>query len=106
MFRKTFLAAVALAALLPASGAMAANAWTTTALNFREGPGTQYPVIHSLPHCAALTTYEWQNGWVRADWDGRNGWVSGRHIAETNAHCQPGYRAPAPGTPGTTRRTY
>lgn len=106
MNAKTLLAAAALAALLPASGAMAANAWTTTALNFREGPGTYYPVLHYLPHCAALTTYEWQDGWVRAEWDGRWGWVSGRYVAESNAHCQRAYRAPSHGTAAHTRRTY
>lgn len=103
MIRKTLLAALAVAALTPAGAAMASNAWTTTALNFREGPSTHYPVIAYLPHCAALTTYEWQDGWVRAEWDGQYGWVSGRYIAETNAHCQPGYQAPRAGY---GRRTY
>ena len=106
MTRTPLLATLVAALLLPASGALAANAWTTTALNFRDGPGTHYPVVHYLPHCAALTTYEWQDGWVRAEWDGQYGWVSGRYVVESNTHCQPGYHAPAHGTAGHTRRTY
>ncbi len=113
MLRNALLAAATLITLLPAGAAMASNAWTTTALNFRQGPGTYYPVVHALPYCAALTTYEWQNGWVRAEWDGNYGWVSGRYVSDSNAHCQSGYVAPAPSyqAPATTyhapvRRSY
>ncbi len=48
MFCQTLVATLATLALLPATAAAAQNAWTTTALNFREGPGTYYPVIHYL----------------------------------------------------------
>ena len=106
MLRQPLLATFVAMALVPATPVAAQNAWTTATLTFREGPGTQYPVIHSMPHCAALTTHEGQDGWVRAEWDGQYGWVSGRYVVESNTHCQPGYHAPAHGTAGHTRRTY
>ena len=90
MIRYTLIAATL--ALLPAA-ASATEAWTTAGVNFREGPSTQYAVITSLPRCAVIDTYEWQNGWVRAAWQGHNGWLSGRYVADNNAHCGSGYHA-------------
>ncbi len=92
MLRNALIAATL--ALIPAA-ASAAPAWTTAGVNFRDGPSTYYTVVATLPYCAAIQTYEWQNGWVRAEWQGQWGWVAGNYITESNAHCAPGYQAPA-----------
>ena len=102
MIRTALLAA--LAASTFAGAAAAASGWTTTGLNFRDGPGTQYRSVAYLPHCAELTTYEWQGGWVRAEWQGQYGWVAARYVAENNAHCT-NYGSTGHST-GYTRRTY
>lgn len=85
MFRKIVSAAL-LAAVLPAA-AMAGSSWTTSGVNFRAGPGTYYDVIGYLPHCAKLTTYGYDSGWVEVSWEGQRGWVSGKYLAESNSHC-------------------
>ncbi|MCB6177791.1 SH3 domain-containing protein [Rhodobacter sp. Har01] len=85
MFR-TLATAALIAATLPAA-AMAASHWTTGGVNFRTGPGTYYDVIGYLPKCAALDSYGWQDGWVEISWEGQRGWVSGKYLAESNAHC-------------------
>lgn len=93
MLRHTLLAATL--ALVPVA-ASASDAWTTAGVNFRAGPSTYDPVIATLPYCAAITTYEWRDGWVRAEWQGTHGWLSGRYVADTNAHCNGGYGYQAP----------
>ncbi|PTX01957.1 SH3 domain-containing protein [Pararhodobacter aggregans] len=101
MLRNALIAATL--ALIPAA-ASAADSWTTAGVNFRSGPSAYYPVIATLPHCAAITTYEWQDGWVRAEWQGGYGWLSGRYVSDSNAHCSYGggyghQPAPAPSYP-------
>lgn len=94
MFRQTLLAVFALLPATLASAQSAPNAWATTALNFRDGPNSYANVVAHVPQCAAITTYEWHDGWVRAAWDRQSGWVWGAYLAETNAHCQTGYQPP------------
>ncbi|PWE31066.1 hypothetical protein C4N9_04765 [Pararhodobacter marinus] len=94
MFRNLLIAATL--TLLPAA-ASASEAWTTGGVNFRSGPSTHYAVITTLPRCAVIDTHEWQDGWVRASWQGRYGWLSGRYVSDSNAHCNAGYRPAASG---------
>lgn len=108
MIRHAFIAAAL--TLIPAA-ASASDAWTTAGVNFRDGPSSYYAVIATLPRCAVIQTYEWQSGWVRAEWQGQYGWLSGSYIAESNAHCTyqaPAYQAPAYHAPaqGTAYRRY
>ncbi|WP_370207670.1 SH3 domain-containing protein [Pararhodobacter marinus] len=101
MFRNLLIAATL--TLLPAA-ASASEAWTTGGVNFRSGPSTHYTVITTLPRCAVIHTHEWQDGWVRASWQGRYGWLSGRYVSDSNAHCNAGYRpAPSGGHSGYSR---
>jgi N-acetylmuramoyl-L-alanine amidase len=86
MLRTTILATIA-AIVLPAATALADTSWTTSGVNFRSGPGKYYDVIGYLPKCAKLETYEYQDGWVEISWEGSRGWVSGRYLADSNAHC-------------------
>lgn len=86
MLRTTLLAAIA-AIVLPAATALASTSWTTSGVNFRSGPGSYYDLVGYLPKCAKLVIYEYQDGWVLVDWDGSRGWVSGRYLSDSNAHC-------------------
>ncbi len=85
MLRTALLAALTALALSPAH---ATPAWTTSSLNFREGPGAYYAIIGYLPRCAALTTSEWRDGWVRVVWEGRSGWVNAAQVSQNRAHCR------------------
>ncbi len=58
--------------------------WVTTPLNMRKGPGKEYAVITSLPMAQAVTvTSIASNGWAKVSYDGREGFVSGRYLSET-----------------------
>ena len=55
---------------------------TASRLNARQGPGTNYPPVTSIPKGRRVTLYERApNGWYRIDGpDGGYVWVSGRYI--------------------------
>ncbi len=55
---------------------------TASRLNARQGPGTNYPRVTSIPKGTRVTLYERApNGWYRIDGpDGGYVWVSGRYI--------------------------
>ena len=93
MLRTMLLATIA-AIVLPAAAALADTSWTASGVNFRSGPGSYYDIVGYLPKCAKVTTYEYKDGWVQVDWKGDRGWVSGRYLASSNAHC--GYDDAAP----------
>lgn len=95
MLRQTLIAAFSLLSAGAASAQSAPNAWSTTALNFRDAPNNYANVVAYVPHCAAITTYEWQDGWFRATWDTQAGWVWGAYLAASNAHCQTSHQPPA-----------
>jgi uncharacterized protein YraI len=79
---------LALAALtVSASIAQASPAWTSSGVNFREGPSTGYPVIAYLPRCAAVDVNGYEGGWARVNWQGNWGWVAQSYLRGSNAHC-------------------
>lgn len=103
MIRIPALAAAVLA--LSATIAQAAPAWTSSGVNFREGPGTWHPVIAHLPRCAAVEIGGYEGGWAHVEWQGRWGWVAQSYLRQSNAHCnwQPSHR---PGHSGGYGRRY
>jgi uncharacterized protein YraI len=68
-------AAALFAASLPAA-AHAATAVTTSNVNLREGPSTDYPVIMTLPASAAVDVEGCAQGWCKVDYSGAAGWMS------------------------------
>ena len=68
-------AAALFAASLPAA-AHAATAVTTSNVNLREGPSTDYPVIMTLPASAAVKVEGCAQGWCKVDYSGAAGWIS------------------------------
>lgn len=84
--------AVTIALTLASTGfASAATAWTTGAVNFRDGPGTNYYKLGSVQRCTRVEAGENQNGWYRISWNGNWGWVSGRYLTWDGSYCRGGY---------------
>jgi uncharacterized protein YraI len=78
---KTFAAGVAAAVLLPAA-ASAQNAEVSATVNMRAGPGTQYPVVTTIPEGRDVSVAGCVRGydWCDTTWRGRRGWVFGDYI--------------------------
>lgn len=63
--------------------ANAANAIVTTSLNLRTGPGTQYPVLGTIPkgYSVGVAGCVAGYGWCRVGYAGLEGWAASRYIA-------------------------
>jgi len=68
--------------LTPAA-AEAATAIVTTSLNLRTGPGTQYPVLGTIPNqmIVSVAGCTAGYGWCRVGYAGIEGWAASRYIA-------------------------
>lgn len=92
--RLRLLTVAAAAAFLALPGiAEAQNAMATADVNMRVGPGTQHPVIATLPAGAPVTVRGCVRGysWCDTSYRGTRGWVSGRYLAG----AEPRYRGRA-----------
>jgi uncharacterized protein YraI len=81
--RKRFAGVAALfAALLFPTIASAATAYSTTDVNMRVGPGTDYPIITTIYAGEPVTIYgclfDWS--WCDIGWYGDRGWVRGDYL--------------------------
>ncbi|MGW6781028.1 SH3 domain-containing protein [Brucella pseudogrignonensis] len=77
-----FSLSVLLMAIAPRA-AEAGNGTATTSLNLRTGPGTQYPVLGTIPDGVGVQVV-WCTigyGWCRVGYTGIKGWVPSRDIA-------------------------
>jgi uncharacterized protein YgiM (DUF1202 family) len=78
---------------------------TTSDLNFRTGPGTEYSIIHVIPNGTLVdVTATEQNGFIKIVRQNQAGWVSRQYLAETVAAVAPVAPA-APATSGTLYTT-
>ncbi|GGB38384.1 hypothetical protein GCM10011316_08050 [Roseibium aquae] len=77
-----------------------AIAYTTADLNMRAGPGTNYPVLTTLPRGAGVTIFGCtaDYGWCDAAFTTARGWVSGRYLSY--AAEGPYYGSPIPNAGG------
>src|SRR5262245_41600583 len=92
MFAKR--SATALAALMMSTGlAAAAPAVVRSDLNLRSGPGTEYPVVASMPAGAQVDVGGCTGSWCAVAYGGQQGYASGSYLAMGGA---PGVAA-APG---------
>ena len=87
---KTLVATVALCmaagfSYSPPANAQAAWANVITALNMRQGPGTQYGVVRTIPGGSTVPVYRCTSGysWCEVSHAGTNGWVSARYLRDT-----------------------
>lgn len=71
--------------VLPAAAEAAgpAVAYTTANLNMRAGPGTNYPVITTVPRGGGVTVFGCTAdfSWCDAAFANAKGWVSGRYLS-------------------------
>lgn len=75
--KKTFTTLSALLLGSIALPALAQDARVTADLNMRAGPGTQYPVITTIPDGRSVDIYGCEGGlnWCDVSWRGNRGWV-------------------------------
>jgi uncharacterized protein YraI len=80
-FALTVAAMVVLPAVAQAAGP--AIAYTTANLNMRAGPGTNYPVVATVPHGGGVTVFGCTADftWCDAAFANVKGWVSGRYLS-------------------------
>ncbi|GGK32005.1 SH3 domain-containing protein [Salinarimonas ramus] len=95
--RPVLAGALALAALGAVSGAQAEPARTTADLNLRQGPGTQYAIVASMPRGSLVDVRDCVRSWCEVGYRGRIGWASRRFLA---LGAVPGPIAPRPIAPG------
>ena len=51
-------------------------------VNFREGPGTDYPIIEPIPNGTHLSILEDRETWLRISYNGRSGWVATTQVTK------------------------
>lgn len=97
------LAALMVAAM--SAGAYAWEAYATTALNVRAGPGTNFPVVTSLQRNQVVDVQYCRSSWCFVDTGrhGRTGWASQNYLREvgnwTPPRPQPPHWNPRPPRP-------
>ena len=64
-----------------AGAAQATEATTATALNLRDGPGTNYARIATMPAGAPVKVKGCRSGWCGVIWRGRKGYASQQGLA-------------------------
>lgn len=71
-----------LLALGPAVAAPTPPAVTTADVNLRAGPGTQYPVVTTIPYGAGVVVAGCVSGfaWCDVIWGGERGWVAAAYL--------------------------
>ena len=82
---KRKVVALALVPLMALSPALGAPGVTTTSVNVRSGPGTNFPSIRTLPAGAGVDVGECEDSgsWCAVTVNGQRGFVSGRYLEET-----------------------
>lgn len=71
--------------ILAGGTALAGDATTVTALNLREGPGTDYVRIATMPRGAIVDVKGCRSGWCGVIWKGHKGYASERGLASDYA---------------------
>jgi hypothetical protein len=77
--------ALVLVPIIATTPALAAPGVTTSSVNFRSGPGTNFSSIRTLPEGAAVDMGDCEDSgsWCAVTVKGRSGFVSGRYLQET-----------------------
>jgi hypothetical protein len=98
------LVALAAGAALMAGTGIASAATVTGDLNLRAGPGTNYPVIDTMPAGAHVSIRNCTGGWCRVAFRGQTGWASDNFLASgtrtyttTRTYVRPSYTVVEPG---------
>jgi len=92
--------AVALMAL-STSCAQAAPALATNNVNMRQGPGTNYPVITTIPGGSTVEVSGCQGEWCSVSWHGQSGYAIATRLDQGGGAPPPsGAQVPPPGSAG------
>ncbi|MCG7394380.1 SH3 domain-containing protein [Microvirga sp. ACRRW] len=76
--------ALSIVPLMISASCLATPGVTTSSVNFRSGPGTQFSSLRTLPAGTAIDIGDCEDAgsWCAVTVDGRNGFVSGRYLQE------------------------
>jgi hypothetical protein len=85
--------------VLCASVASAAPALATRDVNMRQGPGTSYPVVTTIPGGSTVDISGCQAGWCTVAWQGHSGYSIARSFDQGNGSA-PGAAGPPPAAGG------
>src|ERR1700677_2482653 len=77
--------------------AQAAPALATNNVNMRQGPGTNYPVITTIPGGSTVEVSGCQGEWCSVVWRGRPGYAIASSFDQGGGAPPPGPGAPPPG---------
>jgi uncharacterized protein YraI len=84
MLKKLLIVGAMLLSISAAGPAAAAVqvAVTTADLNLRAGPGTQYPVVETIPYGAGISVFGCVSGysWCDIAWGANRGWVAAAYL--------------------------
>jgi hypothetical protein len=83
---------------LSAQCAQAAPALATKNVNLRQGPGTSYPVISTIPGGSTVEIGGCQGRWCTVAWQGQNGYAIATSFDQGGGGAPPGAGGPPPGT--------
>ncbi|MDP5219926.1 SH3 domain-containing protein [Ruegeria sp. 2205SS24-7] len=75
-------AALLFLALMVTTASAQSQGFTTTSVHMRAGPGTNYPVVATLPQDATIEISGCQVGysWCDVSWNTARGWISNNYI--------------------------
>ncbi|WP_239024986.1 DUF1236 domain-containing protein [Rhodoligotrophos defluvii] len=84
------IAALASAALLPASASAQQSVFATTDLNLRAGPSPEFPVVTTIPAQEGVEFFGCLEGrsWCDVAFNGARGWAYGRYLAYDTTNQQ------------------
>lgn len=89
---------------LAAQGAAAAPALAVNDVNLRQGPGTNYPIIMTIPGGSTVDVGGCQDQWCAVTWQGRSGFAIATSFDQgagpPNSGPPPGGAGPPPNGPG------
>ncbi len=104
-FAQIATCAVAMMAL-SASCAQAAPALATNNVNMRQGPGTNYPVITTIPGGSTVEVSGCQGEWCSVSWHGQSGYAIATRLDRGGGAPPPsGAQRPPAGSAGPTPPT-
>ncbi len=91
---------------LSASSAQAAPALATDNVNMRQGPGTNYPVITTIPGGSTVEVSGCQGEWCSVSWHGQSGYAIAARLDQGEGAPPPsGAQGPPPASAGPTPST-
>lgn len=82
IFKRLLMRSAAVLGVMIPAAAFAATGYATAAVNLRAGPGTEYPVVDTIPADAHVDIHGCldDHAWCDVSWNGDRGWVSATYL--------------------------